>query len=76
MVPGGGGIAGEDLVISRDGGRSWSSAQPASENSRMKRKDSATSAAAVSARSRGRAHRDHQEELLQEGDAGADAKGS
>ena len=42
-------------------------------NSRMKRKDSATSAAVVSARSRGRAHRDHQEELRREGDAGVDA---
>jgi len=39
----------------------------------MKRKDSATSAAVVSARSRGRAHRDHQDELLHGGDAGADA---
>lgn len=61
------------LLISRDGGRPWPSAQPASENSRTKHKDSATSAAVVSARSRGRAHRDHQEERLQEGDAGADA---
>ena len=40
----------------------------------MKRNDSATSAAVALARSRGRAHRDHQGELLHGGDAGADAK--
>ena len=61
------------LLISRDGGRPWASAQPASGNSRMKHKGSATSAAVGSARSRGRAHRDHQGERLREGDAGADA---
>ena len=71
MVPGG--IAGEDLLISRDGGRPWSGAKAAGENSKIKRKDSATSATVGSARSRGRAHRDHREELLHEGDAGADA---
>jgi hypothetical protein len=39
-------------ISSCDGGRPWSDAPPASENSRMKRKDSATSAAVVSARNR------------------------
>ena len=39
----------------------------------MNRKDSATSATVVSARSRGRAHPHHQEELRHEGAAGAAA---
>ncbi len=51
----------------------WSSAQPAGEISRMKRNESAMSAVVASVRSRGRALRRHQEELLREGDAGADA---
>jgi len=66
-------LAGEVLVSSRDGGRSWSDAQPAGENSRMNRKDSATSATVVSARSQGRVHRHHQEELRHGGAAGAAA---
>src|SRR2546428_10760737 len=71
MAPGGGGLAGEVLVSSRDGGRSWSDAQLVGENSRMNRKDSATSATVVSARSRGRARRHHQDELWHEGADGA-----
>ncbi len=64
-------LAGEVLVSSRDGGRSWSDAQLANESSRMNRNDSATSATVVSARSLGRAHRLHQDELRHEGAAGA-----
>src|SRR2546427_6834512 len=52
---------------SSDLGRPWSDAQHASENSRMHRKHSATSATVVSARSRGRAHRHHRGELRHEG---------
>ena len=40
------------LISLCDGGRPWSGAPPANENSRMKHKDSATSAAVVSARNR------------------------
>jgi len=41
---------------------------------KMRRKDSATSAAVASARSRGRAHRHHREELRRDGGAGAVAR--
>lgn len=64
---------GRGLISSRDGGDSWPGAQAASESSGMKRKGSATSAAGGSARSRGRAHLHHREELLREGDAGVAA---
>jgi len=73
MVPGSGGITGEVVVNVVQWRQPWSGAQPASESSRMQRKDSVTSAAVVSARSRGRAHRHHREELRRDGGAGAAA---
>jgi len=71
---GGDRLAGEARVRARDGGRSWSDAQHASESSRMNRKHSAMSAAVALARNRGKAHRHHQGELRHEGAAGAAAK--